>query len=227
MDCTDVLRELAALIYGETDEETTREARAHLARCSTCRKEWEETRAVTRLLDTWEGPEAAGDPNAPFRPVPSRLRRRPLLLSSVAGIAAAAAIFFALGWIGVRIERTSGGVRVTFGRVASSEERAPASPSREELRAVVREEMRGGLDEVYRAVLRDVLELAREEDARRIDLVRAVHIQRAEDLRRTEAMFHEVALGSAAESERNRRLIEGLATLVLPDASEEEDKSAE
>src|SRR6267154_6508530 len=61
MKCTDVKTQLPLLFSQERDEIEDPEIRAHLAKCPTCRQEWQEFEQLGKLLATNPEPRVAID----------------------------------------------------------------------------------------------------------------------------------------------------------------------
>lgn len=216
MECKDVRQEIPSLVYGELDAKSARALKEHLDACSACRGEWERLQETVSRLDAWPDIDAPLDP-ALFL---ERARRgssffarilKPLSIAAAAGLL----VIVTLALIGVEVRHTEGGLVITLGRPA---------PSDIDYREMIQEEFEQNLEGLFETVALHLDAMSRDQEEKRVRFAQAVHFQREEDLRFTKDLVHQVALESAAELERNRLILEGLAHMVRPGKTEMPEK---
>lgn len=54
MKCKDMPQQLVSLLYGELEADEAKKIEAHIEKCPSCRKTYQELRTTTRLLEKWE-----------------------------------------------------------------------------------------------------------------------------------------------------------------------------
>jgi hypothetical protein len=223
MDCREVQREIPSLLYEELDATEEQPLRDHLETCPDCRAEMEYQKKVLALLDQWPGVEAPLDSAGIVRQAhrsPSARRGlsrfapwfAPPLRRIAVAVAAGLLIVVTLAVIGVEVQRSGSALVVTFG------DRGAAAPAREplpdDLRRLVRNEIESEIWKVFETVAGRLDAVEQEQEQKRFNLVRTVHLQREEDRSYTQELFKRMALETAAESERNRLLLEKIAGLA-------------
>lgn len=124
---------LIAYLYGEIDEETRRQVKAHLRTCAACANEVEGLQAVRRDLLEWQPPEMALNFAIVQKPA-TVLRPARWSMSTMPAWAqvAAAALVFAVGAAiaNVQVRYGSDGLMVTTGWMAPAAAVNPASDVR-------------------------------------------------------------------------------------------------
>jgi anti-sigma factor RsiW len=117
---------MIAALYGELPEHEMLKFEAALERDDDLRKDWDELRGARASLQQLAQEES--EPDFTFRLPPAKalvgsdanvVPFRRWLMASAAGFAAAASIFLVLLVVGLRVDRTPGGVLVRFGGAAA------------------------------------------------------------------------------------------------------------
>lgn len=224
MDCRTARDELPALIYDDLDGGLRERVERHLGTCKACRTELEAHRKTLRLLDTWSIDE--GPPVSVGR---QRGRRRMLawLRPVLVGSAAAAVMFLALGALGGEVQYDRGRLMLSIGRTGDSRPAAVQDLSRfaERFSADVRGEVDGRFAALVNALDTDLAEMTRQQESRRVSLLRALDQQYFDDLQLQNQVLASLVRRFEMESMTNdRRFADISMVLSAPGAVRDRDE---
>lgn len=224
MDCHDVQRNIPSLLYGELGEEPGRALQEHIRHCPACRREWESSRDTMSLLDQWADIASPLDPASFIEKARSRLapvERRTVRLRRWLPFVAAAGLLLSFFFLFVEVEVSpeSGGLVITVGR-PPTDDAAPFPGSAGEIENLVHQEVECSIQDLFEIIGYHLDGIMEKQERNHTLLARALQLQREEDLRSTRQMLRQVAVRSAAESEKTKRICEELAGIVCREMPE-------
>ncbi len=144
--CSAIQDELAALLYGELEGDSSAQVERHLESCDACRGVLEGFARTKHALDAWSPPASgdAGDAWREAREVARGARRRSLVAhrkrSVLLGLAASLLVFLGLSALGAELDWRAGRVTLSFELpwISSESELADAGDWTQEMRRIAR-----------------------------------------------------------------------------------------
>lgn len=224
MDCQSARVELAALLYGDLDDGPKVRVESHLASCPECRAEFEAHRKTLQFLNAWTINEqtsvSVGQSGRPRRKL---AWARPLLVGS----AAAALVFAVLGALGGEVRYDRGRLTLSIGRADVS--RPETAPDLSRFAADLSTEFRGEVNGQFAALVTaldaNLADLTRQQEVRRVLLLRALDERYFKDLQMQNQMLAGLVRRFETESMTNNRRFEHISMLIsAPGAVRQKDE---
>jgi hypothetical protein len=134
---------------------------------------------------------------------------KPLFVALAAGLLLAVTLAF----LGIEVRSSDGTMVITLGRSSVDRFSDPLFIE-PELREMVRRELEGNMEGFFEALSVRIDSAARQQEMKQSLFAYNLYQQREEDMRFTRDLVRRLFLESAAESERNRRTLEGIAWIV-------------